>query len=394
MDYTQLVIQEMATSTQEERYLISYNDRYFETNISVIELLRYLQSDQDLDKAINSYIEYKKWAYTKEEISLLIKQRINPLFCNKVTDKKTFLYEKELLSQRFIDVFSSKFHFLFNKYLFSLIISLTVLNDLYFILFTRDVFQYKVNIDALIVVLLFVFTLFSSLVHEFGHASACKYFGIKHGGIGFGLYLTFPVLYTDVTSIWKLSRKQRCIVNLAGVYFQCYCLLGLFMLFYITHSDIIKYLILMVNLGFLMTLNPFFKFDGYWIASDLLGVPNLRKRSKDLLVYLYNRIKNNQSYEKPYLLKLKKIEKYGLLIYTIVVNIFMGYYFFYIIPYFMISFFNSFPNEIEKLIIYMSNNEAPPFSLFRNIVAQLFFIFFIVLFLVNVAKKIKAYVAG
>ena len=78
---------------------------------------------------------------------------------------------------------------------------------------------------------LFTFILGSSFFHELGHASACKYFGIQHGGIGFGLYLNFPVLYTDVTEVWKLKRGQRCVVNLAGVYFQSYwliLLLGVF----------------------------------------------------------------------------------------------------------------------------------------------------------------------
>ena len=115
----------------------------------------------------------------------------------------------------------------------------------------------------------------SSFFHELGHASACKYFGVRHGGVGFGLYLTFPVLYTDVTEIWKLNRRQRCVVNLAGVYFQSYGLILLLVAFFVTGDDILRYLILIMNLGFLMTLNPFFKFDGYWIASDLLGVPNV-----------------------------------------------------------------------------------------------------------------------
>ena len=67
------------------------------------------------------------------------------------------------------------------------------------------------------VVGLLVFMVVSSLFHELGHASACKHFGIRHGGIGFGLYLNFPVLYTDVTEVWRLRRADRCIVNLGGV---------------------------------------------------------------------------------------------------------------------------------------------------------------------------------
>lgn len=59
--------------------------------------------------------------------------------------------------------------------------------------------------NAYSIIGLLAFVLLSSFFHELGHASACKYFEVKHGGIGFGLYLNFPVLYTDVTEVWKLN---------------------------------------------------------------------------------------------------------------------------------------------------------------------------------------------
>ena len=152
----------------------------------------------------------------------------------------------------------------------------TLALNIYFFWHTDNLMQINNHVNIYMAVGLFVFMLLSSFFHELGHASACKYFGVRHGGIGFGLYLNFPVLYTDVTEVWKLGRIQRCVVNMAGVYFQCYLLIGLLAAFLFTGNEILRYLILIINLGFLMTLNPFFKFDGYWIASDLLGVPNLR----------------------------------------------------------------------------------------------------------------------
>lgn len=231
----------------------------------------------------------------------------------------------------------------------------------------------------------------SSLFHELGHASACKYYGIKHGGIGFGLYLNIPVLYTDVTEVWQLKRSQRCVVNLAGVYFQSYCLLGLLVAFFLTYNDILRYLILTMNFGFLMTLNPFFKFDGYWIASDLLGVPNLRKRSKELVGYLLRRIRKQPVKTTPYLLQINGLEKYCLLVYSILVNLFMGYYFFYIIPRFLYRFVLSFPDEMEQLILYLSNNVTPPFVLLRNIGMQMLFLALIGIMAVNLIRPLLKY---
>lgn len=214
----------------------------------------------------------------------------------------------------------------------------------------------------------------SSFFHELGHASACKYFGLQHGGIGLGVYLTFPVLYTDVTEAWRLNRKERCIVNIAGVYFQCYWLNLLLVVFLLTGNDMLRYLILIMNIGFLMTLNPFLKFDGYWIASDILGIPNLHARSEEVLVYWFRWIFKRPIGEKPYLLQIRSLEKYGLLLYSVVVNLFMGFYFFYLIPRFLFQFTHTFPDKVSELILYLSNNTVPPFALLRNIGAQLLFL--------------------
>jgi putative peptide zinc metalloprotease protein len=112
--------------------------------------------------------------------------------------------------------------------------------------------------------------LLSSFIHELEHASACRHFKVKYGGVGFGLYLTFPVFYTDVSETWKLKRKERLVVNMAGVYFQLIMLIPFFLLYFVTDNSISKWFLLTVNIGLLVTLNLFFKFDGYWIVSDLL----------------------------------------------------------------------------------------------------------------------------
>lgn len=77
---------------------------------------------------------------------------------------------------------------------------------------------------------------------------------------------------------------------------------------------------------------------------------------------------------KPFLMQIRPLEKYGLLIYSIVVNLFMGSYFFYILPRFFYRFVCTFPDEINELILYLSNSMAPPFTLLRNIATQLLFL--------------------
>lgn len=67
----------------------------------------------------------------------------------------------------------------------------------------------------------------------------------------------------------------------------------------------------------------------------------------------------------PYLLQIRPAAKYGLLIYSIVVNLFMGFYFFYIIPVFLYKFIRTFPEAVNELILYLSNGMTPPFALFQ-----------------------------
>lgn len=372
--YINISIHHLFSSTHEERCLLVYNGQYYEASMSIAELVEELQKYSTENEAIAAYICRVEKKYTSEQVRLVIDKFITPLFTIKKRESHSFLYEKELFNAISIDKFSHLFHFLFNKLYISIVLITSILLDVYFFFTTNELFVFNTKVNIYMVVGLFIFMIASSFFHELGHASACKYFGVRHGGIGFGLYLNFPVLYTDVTEVWKLGRAQRCVVNMAGVYFQCYWLIGLLVGFLLTESDILRYLILIVNFGFLMTLNPFFKFDGYWIASDLLGVPNLRDRSKELLRYWYKRLRRLPITQVPYLLQIRPAAKYGLLVYSIVVNLFMGFYFLYIIPSFLYRFISTFPDAVNELILYLANGMTPPFVLLRNIGTQLLFL--------------------
>jgi len=119
----------------------------------------------------------------------------------------------------------------------------------------------------------------SVLWHELGHAAACERFGAEHGPIGVGLFLVYPVMYCNVTDTWKLSRTQRITVDIAGIYFHClfasvFCILAL------RHPSPLLFWVVASVWGMIMfNLNPFFKFDGYWVLSDLLGISSLHRIS-------------------------------------------------------------------------------------------------------------------
>jgi hypothetical protein len=118
-------------------------------------------------------------------------------------------------------------------------------------------------------------TLASLLFHEFGHASACRYGGAKPGVIGFGLYLIFPSLYTDVTDVYRLSRASRLRVDLGGVYFNAIFILILAGCYAATGNPLFLAAVFLDNFQILQQLFPLVRMDGYFILGDLAGVPDL-----------------------------------------------------------------------------------------------------------------------
>jgi putative peptide zinc metalloprotease protein len=135
--------------------------------------------------------------------------------------------------------------------------------------------------DDVVVVLALV--MFSLVLHEFGHASACRAFGAKEGEIGFAIYLVFPVFYCDVTDAWKLSRRERAALDLAGLYTQGLFAAVMLAVYMATGRDLFLWTFLAISASYIPNLNPFLKMDGYWFLSDMLGVANLSQRVGELL---------------------------------------------------------------------------------------------------------------
>jgi putative peptide zinc metalloprotease protein len=129
----------------------------------------------------------------------------------------------------------------------------------------------------------------SMLIHELGHASACRHYKCPHGSIGFGLYIIFPGFYTDVTKAWRLPRLRRTVVNLGGLYFQCIVIVCVGGYAWLYGSQFWLRVVWITNFMMLHTLNPVLKQDGYWVLSDLSGLRNLHKQVRQTAARLFNK---------------------------------------------------------------------------------------------------------
>jgi putative peptide zinc metalloprotease protein len=118
----------------------------------------------------------------------------------------------------------------------------------------------------------------AALVHELGHAAACRYGGAEPGEVGAGIYIVFPAFYTDVTDSYRLGRGGRVRTDLGGLYFNALTVLVLALAHLATGSGVLLLCALLLQLQMLQQLVPVVRFDGYYVLSDLVGVPDLFAR--------------------------------------------------------------------------------------------------------------------
>ncbi len=130
---------------------------------------------------------------------------------------------------------------------------------------------------------LFATTIVATAFHEVGHASACRYGGARPGGMGAAIYLVWPAFYCDVTDAYRLDRRGRLRTDFGGVYFNavfCVAVAGLYLL---TRFEPLILLLVTQHLLVFQQLLPLLRFDGYYVLSDLAGVPDVLGRVKPVL---------------------------------------------------------------------------------------------------------------
>ncbi|MDX6663200.1 MAG: putative peptide zinc metalloprotease protein [Solirubrobacterales bacterium] len=126
----------------------------------------------------------------------------------------------------------------------------------------------------------------SAAFHECGHATACRYGGAKPGVMGVGIYIVYPAFYTDVTDAYRLGRGGRLRTDLGGIYFNAIFSLLTAGAYFLTGFEPLLLVILLQQIEALHQLLPFLRLDGYYIVSDLTGVPDMYARIKPTLLSL------------------------------------------------------------------------------------------------------------
>src|SRR3954453_13778520 len=138
---------------------------------------------------------------------------------------------------------------------------------------------------ALLVMMLGLVVL-SAAFHECGHATACAYGGARPGVMGAGLYIVWPAFYTDVTDAYRLGKAGRLRTDLGGVYFNVVFMLATAGVYAVTGYEPLLLIIPFMHFEIIHQFLPFIRLDGYYIVSDLTGVPDMFARIKPTLARL------------------------------------------------------------------------------------------------------------
>ncbi|MBS1506532.1 MAG: site-2 protease family protein [Bacteroidetes bacterium] len=223
-----------------------------------------------------------------------------------------------LIKEKYVSLVSGWLKFLFHPKVFWSVLLAAIL--LLAFLFVRDLTWSGIydSIQPELFLPLAITFFISLLLHELGHATACRYHGSKHGAIGFGFYLFTPVFYADVSDAWKLKSHQRVIIDLAGIFMETLFSLMLAIASYILSEPTLLLIGFMIILNTLKNLNPFLRFDAYWVLSDLLNIPNLRQKSNSKLIdtmkWLVARASNPLKTSKDYFLAGYAFVSFSLMI--------------------------------------------------------------------------------
>lgn len=126
---------------------------------------------------------------------------------------------------------------------------------------------------------------FAKVLHEFGHAFTAYRYGCRVPTMGIALLVMVPMLYTDTTEAWKVrSRRARLHIGAAGMLAElalaAFATLAWSLL---PDGPLSAAAFLLATTTWISTLtinaSPFMRFDGYFLLSDWLGMPNLHDRA-------------------------------------------------------------------------------------------------------------------
>lgn len=129
----------------------------------------------------------------------------------------------------------------------------------------------------------------TKVLHEFGHGLSCKRLGGECHEMGMMMLVLTPCLYCNVSDSWMLPNKwHRAAIGAAGMYVEIVLASICTFIWWFTNPGLLNYICFNVMFvcsvsTLLFNANPLLRYDGYYILSDLVEIPNLRQKAGTIL---------------------------------------------------------------------------------------------------------------
>ncbi len=129
----------------------------------------------------------------------------------------------------------------------------------------------------------------TKVLHEFGHGLSCKHFGGECHELGVMMLVLTPCLYCNVSDSWMLPNKwHRAFIGAAGMYVEiCIASIATFVWWFsapgLLNNICLSTMFVCSVSTVIFNGNPLLRYDGYYILSDILEIPNLRQKATTIL---------------------------------------------------------------------------------------------------------------
>ena len=158
---------------------------------------------------------------------------------------------------------------------------------------TNNLSDQVLSVDNLLVLVL-VFP-FVKALHELGHGFAAKTWGGSVHEMGVMFLVFAPIPYVDASSSSAFrSKYKRAVVGMAGMLTEVFLAALAMYVWVLAEPGIVRAMAFntMLIAGISTVIvngNPLLRFDGYYVLTDLIEMPNLAQRGQKYLTYLSDR---------------------------------------------------------------------------------------------------------
>lgn len=346
----------------------------------LLDLLKMFDGRKNVAEVVEAYSKLNPGKYSLQKVEKLIQSFLLPksllvdlnggASLPEISSKRaSYIYGKvRLIPPQVIYPVAKLFGWAFKRWVLILWLALFVLGHSIFYFWILP--EYRMHLhhftgSTFSTVMLL--SLLGAFIHETGHASALVSNGCKQTEIGFGVYIYYPVLYTDVSEAWKLPRYQRALIDVGGVYFQSVFQLLMLCLYLTNGSDVLIYFFLFNDLIMFRTMNPFLRMDGYWLVTDLFGIFNLRQQSTNLIKHYVLKLFGSRRVGRTPLESLKPGARVALAIYSVLSAAFFFYICAIMIRLSIVYLIPTYPTRLVAVWHVVQGRPFDPIKLFSLI---------------------------